>query len=44
MAGRTHSMTSIEHDNDTGLAGFLAGWGKRLPENKQLTAENAVMG
>jgi hypothetical protein len=29
-------MTSIEHDNDASLAGFLAGWDKRLQENEQL--------
>ncbi|HEX9358691.1 MAG TPA: organomercurial lyase [Streptosporangiaceae bacterium] len=36
-------MTSIEHDNDTGLADFLAGWDKRLRENEQLPMWMAVL-
>ena len=36
-------MTSIEHVNNAGLAGFLAGWDKRLQENEQLPAGVAVL-
>ncbi len=36
-------MTSIEHDNDASLAGFLAGWDKRLQENELLPVGVAVL-
>jgi alkylmercury lyase len=36
-------MTSPEHDNDASLAGFLAGWDKRLLENEQLPVGVAVL-
>ncbi len=37
-------MSNIEHDNDAGLADFLAGWSKRLQENEVLAAGFGVMG
>jgi hypothetical protein len=43
IAERTHNMTSGEHDNDAGLADFLAGWDKRLRENEQLPVGVAVL-
>ena len=36
-------MTSIEHDDDASLAGFVAGWDKRLGENVQLPVGFAVL-
>src|SRR5947209_5547487 len=36
-------MPSIEHDDDASLAGFLAGWDKRLGENVQLPVGFAVL-
>ena len=36
-------MTSTGHNNDAGLAGFLAGWDKRLQENEQLPVGIAVL-
>ena len=36
-------MSTIEHDNDASLAGFLAGWGQRLQENEQLPVSMALL-
>src|SRR5260370_22460954 len=36
-------MPSIEHDDDASLAGFVAGWDKRLGENVQLPVGFAVL-
>jgi hypothetical protein len=36
-------MTSIEHDDDASLAGFVAGWDQRLGENVQLPVGFAVL-
>lgn len=36
-------MSTIEHDNDAGLTGFMAGWDKRLQENEQLPVGVAVL-
>ena len=36
-------MSAIGHDNDASLAGFLAGWDKRLQENEQLPVGVAVL-
>jgi alkylmercury lyase len=36
-------MTSIEHDHDASLPGFLAGWDTRLGENEQLPVGVAVL-
>jgi hypothetical protein len=40
---RSEAMSSIEHGNDAGFAGFLAGWDKRLQENEQLPVGVAVL-
>jgi alkylmercury lyase len=36
-------MSTIEHGSDASLAGFLAGWDKRLQENEQLPVGVAVL-
>ena len=36
-------MATIERSNDASLAGFLAGWDKRLQENEQLPVHVAVL-
>ena len=37
-------MSTVEHENDTSLADFIAGWSKRLQDSEVLAAGFAVMG
>lgn len=36
-------MSNVKHDNDAGLADFMAGWEKRLGENVQLPVGFALI-